>query len=142
MLLYRHDFILVSDTLLGLLTPDEQTAVLAHEIGHIRELDGRYLTFFRTLARTMRWDPILAYLADRLTEREEYRADLDAVELTGQPHALARALYKVARLPAPSRLSAGLLGLGGRRGRRQASERIRRLMRLADSGRYGEEPGA
>jgi Zn-dependent protease with chaperone function len=140
--LRRHDFILVSKRLLDALTTEERNAVVAHEVGHIRELDGRYLTFFRTLSRTMRWDPILAYLADRLTEREEYRADLDAVELTRQPQALARALYKVARFPSVPRAAPGLLGVGGRRGRRQAAERIRRLMRLAESGQYEEGPGA
>ncbi|MCI4372807.1 MAG: M56 family metallopeptidase [Thermoplasmata archaeon] len=138
----RHDFILLSSGLLETLEPDEQQAVIAHEISHIRSLDGRYLTFFRTLARTMRWDPVLAILADRLTEREEFRADLDAVGLTGRPKALARALYKVSRNTVPSRTVSGLLGVGGRRGQQQAAERIRRLVRLAESGRYAEEPGA
>jgi Zn-dependent protease with chaperone function len=138
----RHDFILVSTGLLGVLTREEQAAVVAHEVGHGRALDGRYLTFFRTLARTMRWDPILAYLADRLTEREEFRADVEAVGLTGRPMALARALYKVSRRPVRSRLASALLGVGGRRGQRQATERIRRLVRMAESGRYPEEPGA
>ncbi|MCI4365323.1 MAG: M48 family metalloprotease [Thermoplasmata archaeon] len=137
----RHDFILLSQALLDLLTTLELEAVLAHELSHIRALDGRYLTFFRTLARTMRWDPILVFLADRLTVREEYRADLDAVAATRRPRALARALYKVARLPAAPRAAAGLLGVGGRRGQRQATERIRRLVRLAESGRFPEEPG-
>jgi Zn-dependent protease with chaperone function len=138
----RRDFVLVSRGLLEALTPEEQEAVIAHELSHLRALDGRYLTFFRTLARTMRWDPILAFLADRLTEREEFRADLNAVAVTGRPRALARALYKVARLPTPPRLGAALLGVGGRRGQRQAAERIRRLVRLAETGRYPEEPGA
>jgi Zn-dependent protease with chaperone function len=136
----RRDVILVSDGLLERLTPVEQEAVVAHEWGHIRELDGRYLTFFRTLARMMRWDPVLALLADSLTSREEFRADGAAVELTRRPRALARALYKASAL-APPRAAAGLFGAGGRRGRRQAVERIRRLVALAESGRYPEEPG-
>jgi hypothetical protein len=36
----------------------------------------------------------------------------------------------------------GFLGTGGARGRRQAVERIRRLVALAESGRFPEEPGA
>ncbi len=138
----RCDFILVSSALQDALTPAESEAVVAHEVGHTRALDGRYLTFFRTLARTMRWDPVLAYLADRLTVREEFRADLNAVGLTHRPRALARALYKVSRLPSPSRSLPSFLGVGGQRGRRQAAERIRRLVRLAESGQYPEEPGA
>jgi Zn-dependent protease with chaperone function len=142
-ILLRRNVILVSDGLVERLTADEVEAVVAHEVAHLRELDGRYLTFFRTLARLVRWDPILAYLADRLTEREEFRADLNAVELTGRPRSLARALFKARefggdrRSPAP-----GFLGGGGRRGQRQALERIRRLVALAESGRFPEEPGA
>jgi Zn-dependent protease with chaperone function len=142
-LLRRRNVILVSDGLLREMGPDEVEAVIAHELGHLKELDGRYLTFFRTLARLVRWDPVLAYLADRLTEREEFRADLDAVELTGRPRTLARALFKAGWF-ASDRSSAapGFLGSGGRRGRRQAIERIRRLVALAESGRFPEEPGA
>jgi len=133
---------MVSDRLLEQLEPREWEAVLAHEIGHLRELDGRYLTFFRTLSRLMRWDPILAYFAESLTRREEYRADLDAVELTGRPRALARALFKASALSGPSGSTLpGLLGVGGARGRRQAMERIRRLIVLAESGRFPEESG-
>ncbi len=139
----RRDVILLSDGLLDRLSPEEREAVVAHELGHIRGLDGRYLTFFRTLSRMMRWDPILAYLADRLTTREEFRADADAVELTHRPRALARALYKASHADEPpARALPGLLGPGGRRGRRQAVERIRRLVALAESGRFPEEPGA
>jgi Zn-dependent protease with chaperone function len=139
----RRDVILLSDGLIEALTPAEREAVVAHELGHIRELDGRYLTFFRTLSRMMRWDPILAYLADRLTQREELRADLDAVEVTRRPRTLARALYKASLADAAgARPVACLLGPGGRRGRRQAMDRIRRLVALAESGRFPEEPGA
>lgn len=143
LLVRRRDVVLLSDGLIDRLSADEQEAVVAHELGHIRELDGRYLTFFRTLSRLMRWDPVLAVLADRLTQREEVRADLDAVTLTRRPRALARALYKACALDdGGARPLPGLLGPGGARGRRQAVERIRRLVALAESGRFPEEPGA
>jgi len=137
-----RDVIMVSDGLYSELGEREWEAVLAHELGHLRELDGRYLTFFRTLSQLMRWDPILAFFADSLTHREEYRADLDAVELTRRPRTLARALYKAAMLsPSTGGSLPSLLGVGGRRGRRQAWERIRRLVALAESGRFPEEIG-
>jgi Zn-dependent protease with chaperone function len=139
----REEVILVSESLLGLLSPGEWEAVVAHELGHVRGYDGRYLTFLRTFARLMRWDPILAAVASRLTRREEFLADEEAVEATGRPRALARAIYKAATLAPPSTGPlAGLLGPGGARGRRQAYERIRRLVALADSGRFEEEAGA
>jgi Zn-dependent protease with chaperone function len=138
----RRDVIMVSHRLLTDLEPREWEAVLAHEVGHLRELDGRYLTFFRTLSRLMRWDPILAYFAGSLTRREEYRADLDAVELTRRPRALARALFKASALAPPDGGGLpGLLGVGGRRGQREAVERIRRLIALAESGRFPEDVG-
>jgi len=137
-----RDVIMVSEGLLSELDAHEWEAVLAHELGHLRELDGRYLTFFRTLSRMMRWDPILAFFAESLTRREEFRADLDAVEVTRRPRALARALYKAAALsPTVGGALPGLLGVGGKRGRRQAVERIRRLVTLAESGRFPEETG-
>ncbi len=139
----REDVILVSERLLTELTPVEWEAVVAHELGHLTELDGRYLTFLRTFSRLMRWDPVLAILSDSLTRRGEFQADLHAVGLTGHPRALARAIYKASRLaPARPRALAGLLGPGGPRGRRQAVERIRRLVDLAESGRFPEAPGA
>jgi Zn-dependent protease with chaperone function len=137
----RDEVILLSRGLLRALSPEEQEATIAHELGHVRELDGRYLTFLRTFACLLRWDPILALVASRLTRRGELQADADAVELTRRPRALARALYKVSRTPGGSpRLLASLLGPGGRRSRFQVEERIRRLISLAESGRFPEEP--
>ncbi len=137
----REEVIMVSDALLGALAPEEWAAVVAHELGHVRELDGRYLTFFRTFARLVRWDPILATVALAFTRREEFRADEDAVALTRRPRALARAIYKASRLAsARSGALAGLLGPGGRRRRHQTEERIRRLVALAESGRFEDEP--
>lgn len=139
----RVDLILVSEALLRALSPLEWEAVVAHEMGHGRELDGRYLTFLRTFARMMRWDPVVAVVADSLTRHEELQADHDAVELTRRPRALARAIYKATTIGVgEARGRPSLLGTGGRRGRTRAMERIHRLVELAESGRYPEEPGA
>jgi Zn-dependent protease with chaperone function len=140
---YRRDVILISQGLRELLDPEELDAVVAHELGHIRGLDSRYLTFLRTFAHMMRWDPLLAYLARSLTTREEYRADLDAARMTQRPIALARALYKAVTVPAsvaPSRPFPGFLRVAGRLGHREAYERIRRLLALAESGAFEGEP--
>jgi Zn-dependent protease with chaperone function len=143
--LHRHEVILMSDGLESRLLPGEVEAVVAHELGHIRGLDSRYLTFLRTLSRMMRWDPLLAYLAYSLTRREEFRADEEAARLTRRPMSLARALYKaMATEPAvgsPVPGDAFLGGLGDRN-RREALERIERLVAMAESGRFEEPPGA
>lgn len=141
---YRRDVILVSRGLHDQLVPEEFDAVVAHELGHIRGLDSRYLTFLRTFAQMMRWDPLLAYLARSLTTREEYRADFDAAVMTRQPLALARAIYKAmtTSAPAPGRPFSGFLRPNDRNGRRQAYARILRLVALAESGAFEEEPVA
>lgn len=141
---HRHDVILVSRGLCTMLTPEELESVIAHELGHVRGLDARYLTFVRTLARMMAWDPLLAYLARSLTTREEYRADLDAARMTRRPLALARALYKTVSLPSSpvERPFPALLRVQGRHGTREAYERIRRLVALAETGSYEGEPVA
>ena len=144
--LHRRELILLSDGLLAALTAEEVEAVVAHELGHIRDLDSRYLTFCRTFSRMMRWDPVLAYLAWAMTRQEEYRADLLAARTTHRPRALARALYKVLLDPrtgaATQRGVAALLGVPGRRRRAEALRRIERLLELADSPEFREEPRA
>jgi Zn-dependent protease with chaperone function len=143
-LLERREIILVSRGLLRALTTVELEAVIAHELAHIEGLDSRYLTFFRTLARMMRWDPLLAYLARSLTRHEEFHADRLAVDATRRPLALARALYKASRgnsIPA-SRAASSLLGTGGRAGQREVAERIGRLVVMAESGDYPEDGSA
>jgi Zn-dependent protease with chaperone function len=134
-LLRRREVILLSAGLRSALAPEELDAVIAHELGHVRDLDGRYLTFFRTFARLMRWDPMLGRLASALTWREEYRADDEAVAITHNPRALARALFK-ASTHGTTDLGMGttaFAGTGGRRGRAEAWRRIRRLVALAES---------
>ena len=140
----RREVILMSDGLESRLAPEEVDAVVAHELGHIRGLDSRYLTFLRTLSRMMRWDPMLAYLAVTLTRREEFRADEEAAHLTRKPLALARALYKAmaSDLPVPPVGAAAFLGGAGERARREALERIQRLVAMAESGEFGEREGA
>jgi Zn-dependent protease with chaperone function len=131
----RREVIVLSTRLLAALAPEEVEAVVAHELGHVRDLDSRYLTFLRTLARLLRWDPVLATVADRLTRREEFAADLSAVALTRRPDALARALEKLLRMGGvrgSGRLVSGLFGPGSRPGHLEIDERIARLRSLAE----------
>jgi Zn-dependent protease with chaperone function len=142
---HRREVIVLSEGLLDCLTPPEVEAVIAHELGHIHDLDGRYLTFLRTLARLVRWDPFFAVLARVLTRREEIHADDDAVRLTGRPLPLARAIYKASLEGATVPLFAPAAGLLGRRwggGRQEAVERIHRLVAMAEGGPDLEGPSA
>ena len=139
----RREMVLISRPLLAILSPEEAETVLAHELGHVRDLDGRYLTFFRTFSQLMRWDPVLDYFSGLWSRREELRADRDAVRATGHPLALARALYKALEWGNPrSTVAAAFLGARGPRGRRHALERIQRLVHWAESGTIPEDGGA
>lgn len=134
-LVRRREVILLSSGLRSGLTPQELDGVIAHELGHVRDLDGRYLTFFRTFARLMRWDPVLGRVATALTRREEYRADDAAVKMTHDPRALARALFKASMNGAGSPVfgAVGFRGLRGELGRAETWRRIRRLIAHAES---------
>ncbi|MHB1435261.1 MAG: M48 family metalloprotease [Thermoplasmata archaeon] len=136
----RTEIIFVSEASRHRLTDDEQVAVIAHEWGHIRGLDSRYLTFFRTLARMMRWDPVVGYCASSLTRREEYRADREAARLTGRPEVLARALWKAATFSTPD-LGRGYGGFTGRGVRGRRSEVVRRIERLLPRAEVPRDPG-
>ncbi len=107
-------YILLSTGLRARLAPDEMEAAVAHELGHLRGLDGRYLTFLRTLARMMRWDPIIGYLTSCLTRREEFRADAEAARAHRAANGLGpRALQSLLRAPRDPR-SVGNAGVPGR----------------------------
>ncbi len=136
----RTEIIFVSEALQQRLTEEEQVAVIAHEWGHIRGLDSRYLTFFRTLARMMRWDPVVGYCASSLTRREEYRADREAAQMTGRPEVLARALWKAATFSTPD-LGRGYGGFTGRGLRGRRSDVARRIDRLLPAGELPCAPG-
>lgn len=141
--LRRHEMILISEALRERLNPEELEAVVAHELGHVRDLDARYLTFFRTFARMMRWDPVLAFLSARLTSQEEFRADEEAVRMTRRPRALARALLRSmgegVAVPAAFGPSTGLFGPSARRMPPEVARRIERLLALADRPEYRDE---
>ncbi len=146
----RRDVVLVSDAVLRTFSPEEVEAVIAHELGHVLALDGRYLTYVRTLSSLIRADPFLAWFARTLTRREEMAADDEAVRVTGNPLALARALFKSSTMlgkegeegpasrtsllrPVPSY---GLLGARAG-GPADVQQRIQRLL-----GRVDENPPA
>ena len=138
----RREVILVSTGLWRVLEPTEREAVVAHELGHVRALDSRYLTFLRTFSRVVPWDPVVGVVATRLTREEELRSDRAAAELTRRPRALARALIKASAAPGGPRRSpeiSGLLGSGRAPDSALLQERIRRLWALGE--RMGPEEG-
>lgn len=91
-----REVLVVKRPLVEMLDDDELEAVLAHEFAHIEELDTRFRPYFEILARFYSFDPLLCAMCRYVRRLQEYGSDDRAVEVTGKPNALARALVKVA----------------------------------------------
>ena len=127
----EHAAVAATTGLLGLLTREEVEAVMAHELGHVRNRDTLIMTMTATIAGTIsflanfgfffrgnnRGNPlamlaavIIAPFAAMLVQlaisrTREYSADRASAELCRNPRALASALAKLAqgaaRVPSP-----------------------------------------
>ncbi|MFP3958859.1 MAG: M48 family metalloprotease [Spirochaetaceae bacterium] len=165
----EHPVLVVTPSLLEGLSPRELTAVLAHEIAHLRNNDlisyrlAEAISLITVVISRVGWMLLILYLPVLLTaavriplglillllgaplisvglqmtlsRSREFAADLGAVELTGDPAALARALQKIDRigrsalhqvLPVPSRRESSVF-----RSHPAIEERVRRLEALA-----------
>jgi heat shock protein HtpX len=145
----RSAAVCCTEGLLGLLTPAELRAVLAHELAHVARRDVAVPSWSAGLTSLVVSCPLIAVLL-RLTtsRRREYGADIDGALLTGDPLALASALRKIdaAAAAQPLRPRGALAaasplmiahpfpsdGLGGRLSTHPpTSERVRRLEALS-----------
>jgi len=89
--------ICLSRGLIDGLSDSELTALMAHEIGHIRRRDNLAI-FIALFVRDFLWPlPISHYLLNVFVREKEYAADDFAVKLTRQPVELAEAIVSVAR---------------------------------------------
>ncbi|MFP4188191.1 MAG: M56 family metallopeptidase [Halobacteriales archaeon] len=124
------EVLVVKRPLVDVLEDDELEAVLAHEFAHIEELDARFRPYFEVLARVYFFDPFVGVTRRFMRRLQEYGADDRAVEVTGDPKALARALVKVAEHEADA-------------GRRfEVKERAERLARRVTDGQETYRGGA
>jgi Zn-dependent protease with chaperone function len=90
------EVLVIKRPLVDVLEDDELEAVLAHEFAHIEELDARFRPYFEVLAQVYSFDPVVRVTRRYMRRLQEYGADDRAVEVTGNPAALGRALVKVA----------------------------------------------
>lgn len=98
--------IVVSSALLERLDPEEQAAVVCHELAHARSREPLKCLLARLAARTFFWLPALGALLDRYLLVKELAADREAIARTSRP-ALAGALSQVLAQPTP----AGAVGM-------------------------------
>lgn len=119
----KHAAVAATTGLLDMLTPDEVAAVMAHELGHIRNRDTLIMTMVATLAGAISMlanfgmffrgsdgrgagiagllavlvAPFAAMIVQLAISRtREYSADRAGAEISGNPRALASALAKLA----------------------------------------------
>jgi len=121
----EHAAVAATTGLLGMLSHDEVAAVMAHELGHVRNHDTLIMTMVATIAGAIsmianfgmffggsgddRPNPIAAIAAMimapfaamivqmAISRTREYGADKAGAEISGNPLALASALAKIAR---------------------------------------------
>ena len=81
---------------LAALTDAELDPVLSHELAHLERGDGLWFPVVGALQAVFWLNPLNHWLASRFRESAELACDDRAVELTGNPLGLARALVHVA----------------------------------------------
>jgi Zn-dependent protease with chaperone function len=119
--------ICVPATSLGALSDAELDAVLAHELAHLERRDGLWFPAMAALQALFWLQPLNHLLSWRVRHWAELACDDRALELTGDPLILARALTRVAE-----RASASGWGFApsAARSARSLLERVRRLAAL------------
>ncbi len=77
------------------LTPEQMRAVLAHELGHIRRHDHLINMLQGLVEILLFFHPVTWWLSRRLRQERELCCDDLALQVTHQPHELARALAQL-----------------------------------------------
>lgn len=130
--------IYIADGLLALLSEDEALAVFCHELAHVRRRDNLWNWAVRLL-RDMAWFLPFSHAGWRsMVHSQDEACDALAVQFTGDPLSLARALVKVAGAwhgsAGPSLLVASPFALA----RADVRSRVEQMISLSDRG--GEAP--
>lgn len=134
----KSSVVILSRSLLKLLTPEELSTVLAHELGHIKNGDSFLKTLVVVYRRFLPIDPVLRLLEPAIHREREYFADEISAHTTGRPLQLASALIKLHEAY-PANVSVGVSDLsimGGSRGllskHPPLKARVERLLRMSD----------
>lgn len=134
----KSSVVILARSLLKLLTSEELSTVLAHEIAHIKNGDSSLKTLAVVYRRFLPIDPVLRLLEPAIHREREFFADEISAHVTGCPLQLASALIKIHEAY-PVNVSVGISGLsimGGSRGflskHPPLKERVERLLRMDD----------
>lgn len=108
------------------LDPEQQEAMLAHELAHVARRDPQWSFLCRLLERAFFFQPLNRLARRELHELAEYLADDWAVQHTGRGLCLARCLARVAGWVLERRPGLGLSPMAVRS--TQLGRRVRRLL--------------
>ena len=112
---HRLGGIVISDAAVAVLSPLELVSVLEHESAHVSQRHHLITGVVASIARYLRWIPLIAAVADAIPHYLEIAADNAARAHTGTP-ALARALMKFGepvRFGSSTGLALGVLNVAG-----------------------------
>jgi HEAT repeat protein/beta-lactamase regulating signal transducer with metallopeptidase domain len=124
----RSEICLPSAALLEL-EPEQQRAMLAHELAHLERLDPLWLTLACVIERVFFFQPLNRMARRQMQESAEYLCDEIAAQRSGGVP-LARCLVKVAEWLQASPLGVPMAGMA-----EQPSQLAARVARLLDSGK-------
>ncbi|HXY83552.1 MAG TPA: M56 family metallopeptidase [Candidatus Saccharimonadales bacterium] len=106
--------VVISERLMSLLTKDEMKAVLAHELGHIKNSDTTLKSMITAYRTALPFDPIIRIVEAAFHREREILADESAALATRKPLTLASALLKIHQaFPKNSLSSQGALSILG-----------------------------
>ncbi len=108
------------------LSPDQQAAMLGHELGHVVRRDPQWFFLYRLVERVLFFPPLNRVARREIQELAEYQCDDWAVKHTGDGIGLARCLTEVAGWMVAERPAVALLPMAGRGS--QLGHRVRRLL--------------
>ncbi|HEX9709186.1 MAG TPA: M56 family metallopeptidase [Candidatus Thermoplasmatota archaeon] len=109
-----REYLILTTALTGAMDDAMLRATVAHERAHVSARDSRYLPVARAARRLMFFDPVYRWIERRFEEEREFAADRRAVQRTGDPRALARALLAALEVGVePRAKSCGLVGTCG-----------------------------
>ncbi|WP_437587262.1 M56 family metallopeptidase [Sorangium sp. So ce1000] len=111
------------------LTDAEVDAVFAHELAHLERRDGLWFPAAGLVQSVLWAQPLIHWASSRFRQTAEIACDDRAVELTGDPLGLARALVQVASGASLVRQRAMVPAMA-----RSASALLPRVRRLLDAG--------
>jgi Zn-dependent protease with chaperone function len=135
---FRRGRVLLSRDLVEKLDDDELSAVLAHEIAHLKARDVPIVFLAGFLRDFVAWNPFAHLAFRRLLTDRELEADRRAASLTRSPLALASGLLVVFELMSGQRNYAQRGALAILRPQVSVSRRVRSLLAMADEGPHME----